>query len=153
MHTPKTTAEMTVRSSWQTWVAQLRHDTYALYLASRDSRVPWPAKIVAVLVVAYLLSPLDLIPDFIPVLGYLDDIVLVPLGIALAIRCIPADIWANCKERAADRLTSDLPRSWTAVIVIAAMWAGVLVVLVVIGLRVFDDGAVSPSAPLMQPDR
>jgi len=153
MHTPKTTSEMTVRGSWKTLAAQLTRNTYALYLASRDSRVPWPAKIVAMLVVAYLLSPLDLIPDFIPVLGYLDDIVLVPLGIALAIRCIPADIWANCKERAADRLASDLPRSRAAMIVIAAVWAGVLVVLVVIGLRVFDDGAVSPSAPLMQPDR
>jgi hypothetical protein len=105
------------------------------------------------LVVAYLLSPVDLIPDFIPVLGYLDDIVLVPLGISLAIRCIPAEIWADCRERAAERLPSDLPRNRAAMIVITALWVGVLAVLVVIGLRVVDDIAVSPSAPLTQPVR
>ena len=142
-----------MRNSWQTWIAQLKHHTYALYLASRDSRVPWPAKIVAVLVVAYLLSPIDLIPDFIPLLGYLDDVVLVPLGIAFAIRCIPADIWADCKERAADRLAADLPRSRTAMIVIAAVWAGVLAALVGIGLTMLDDYAVSPSAPVLQRGR
>ena len=144
---------MTVRSSRQTWVAQLKRNTYALYLASRDSRVPWPAKIVTMLVVAYLLSPVDLIPDFIPVLGYLDDIVLVPLGIALAMRCIPAEIWADCKEQAAECLASDLPRSRAAMIVIAAVWASVLAVLVVIGLHMLDNGATSPSVPIMQPDR
>ncbi len=142
-----------MRSSWQTWVAQLKHDTYALYLASRDPRVPWPAKIIALLVVAYLLSPIDLIPDFIPVLGYLDDIVLVPLGIALAIRCIPTDIWADCRERAADHVTSDLPRSWKAVVVIAAVWGGVLALLAAIILRLLGDGTAFSSAPVIQPDR
>jgi hypothetical protein len=103
--------------------------------------------------VAYLLSPIDLIPDFIPVWGYLDDIVLVPWGIARAIRCIPAHIWTDCKERAADRLASDLPRSRTAVIVIAAVWTGVLAVLAGIVLHMLDDGADSPYAPVTQPDR
>ena len=142
-----------MRSRWQTWVAQLKHDTYALYLASRDPRVPWPAKIIVLLVVAYLLSPIDLIPDFIPVLGYLDDIVLVPLGIALAIRCIPADIWADCRERAADHIASDLPRSWKAVVVIAAVWGGVLALLAAIILHLLGDGAAFSSAPAIQPDR
>jgi len=142
-----------MRNSWQKWAAKLKRDTYALYLASRDPRVPWPAKIVSLLVVAYLLSPIDLIPDFIPLLGYLDDIVLVPVGIALAIRCIPADIWTDCKDRAADRLAADLPRNRAAMIVIALLWAGVLALLVGIGLRMFDNCAVSPSAPLMQQGR
>jgi len=132
-----------MRSSWQTWIAQLRHDTYALHLASRDPRVPWQAKIFVPLVVAYLLSPIDLIPDFIPVLGYLDDIVLVPLGITLAIRCIPVDLWADCKAKAADHLAADLPRSRTAMIVIAAVWVGVLAVLIGICLHLLDNGAAS----------
>lgn len=130
-----------MRKSWKRGVIKLKHHTYALYLASRDQRVPWPAKIIALLVVAYLLSPLDLIPDFIPVLGYLDDIVIVPLGIALAIRCIPADIWADCRRRAAGSLPSDLPHSRTAVIVIVAIWAGVLALTAATILRLLDDGA------------
>ena len=75
-----------MKRSWNEWVAQLKKDTYALYLASRDPRVPLVAKVIVILVVAYVLSPIDLIPDFIPVLGYLDDMVLVPLGMAAAIR-------------------------------------------------------------------
>lgn len=85
---------------WKEWVATLKRDAYALYLASRDRRVPWAAKILIMLVVGYVLSPIDLIPDFIPVLGYLDDMVLLPLGIALAIRLIPTDVWEQCRENA-----------------------------------------------------
>lgn len=85
---------------WKEWVATLKTDTYALYLASRDRRVPWAARILVIVVVGYALSPVDLIPDFIPVLGYLDDMVLLPLGIALAIRLIPTDVWEQCRERA-----------------------------------------------------
>jgi len=77
---------------------QGRH--YALYLASRRRDVPWHAKAVAVLVVAYALSPIDLIPDFIPVLGYLDDLLLLPLGIALVIRLIPRPILEECRDQA-----------------------------------------------------
>ena len=73
----------------QRWARSLKRDTVALYLAARDPRVPWYAKVVAACVAAYALSPIDLIPDFIPVIGYLDDVILVPLGIALAIRLIP----------------------------------------------------------------
>jgi len=73
----------------QRWARSLKRDTVTLYLAARDPRVPWYAKIVAAGVAAYALSPIDLIPDFVPVIGYLDDVILVPLGIALAIRLIP----------------------------------------------------------------
>jgi uncharacterized membrane protein YkvA (DUF1232 family) len=78
----------------------LKQDTYAVYLAARDPRTPWYAKVVAAAVVAYALSPFDLIPDFIPVLGYLDDLVIVPAGIALVLRLVPADVVADCRERA-----------------------------------------------------
>ena len=124
-----------MKRSWNEWVAQLKKDTYALYLASRDPRVPLVAKVIVILVVAYVLSPIDLIPDFIPVLGYLDDMVLVPLGMALAIRCIPPDIWQDCRKKAGDRLASALPRSRAMVIAIASVWAGIITLLALLVLR------------------
>lgn len=112
--------------TWKTRVAALKQDTYALYLASRDPRVPRVAKLLIVLVVAYALSPIDLIPDFIPVLGYLDDMLLLPLGIALAIRLMPRDVWEDCKSQARAKLASELPRNRTAAIVIATVWLALL---------------------------
>ena len=121
---------------WQSWrkrAAALKQDTYALYLAGRDPRAPWAARILLMVIVAYALSPIDLIPDFIPVLGYIDDMVLLPLGIALAVKLIPPGLWAECKERARSQLTSGLPRSRTAAFVIVVIWLGAigLVVLLV----------------------
>ena len=80
---------------------RLQKETYALYLAARDPRTPWYAKALVFLVVAYALSPLDLIPDFIPVLGYLDDLLIVPAGIALALALIPAQVMADARAKAA----------------------------------------------------
>jgi uncharacterized membrane protein YkvA (DUF1232 family) len=88
------------QASWRARLESLRADTRALYLAVRDPRVPWYAKALAGLVTAYALSPIDLIPDFIPILGHLDDLVLVPLGIALTVRLIPGPVWAECRARA-----------------------------------------------------
>lgn len=82
------------------WARRLAKEVAALYLAAGDPRVPWYARALAVVVVAYALSPLDLIPDPIPVLGYLDDLLLVPAGVALFIRLVPDDVWAECRERA-----------------------------------------------------
>ena len=112
--------------AWKNWAAALKQDTLALYLAARDPRVPFVAKLVVVLVVAYALSPIDLIPDFIPVLGYLDDVLLLPIGIALAIKLMPRDVWEDCKNQARTELGSDLPRSRTAAIVIATVWLALL---------------------------
>jgi uncharacterized membrane protein YkvA (DUF1232 family) len=97
--------------TWRRRVRQLKVDTYALYLAARDSRTPWYARLLVAGIVAYALSPIDLIPDFVPVLGYLDDLILVPLGLALALRLIPAAVIADCRARtaaaeAAGQLTS-----------------------------------------------
>jgi uncharacterized membrane protein YkvA (DUF1232 family) len=78
----------------------LKRDTLALYLAARDPRTPWYAKLVAAAVVAYALSPVDLIPDFIPVLGHLDDLIIVPLGIAAVLRLVPAEVLAECRTHA-----------------------------------------------------
>jgi uncharacterized membrane protein YkvA (DUF1232 family) len=112
----------TFLDSWKQRAGRLRRETYALYLAYRDPRVPWHAKVFAAAVVAYAFSPLDLIPDFIPVLGYLDDLVLVPLGIALAIKMIPAGIMADSRVRADELLDKDHPHSWVAAAVVVAVW-------------------------------
>lgn len=104
------------------WARTLRRDVHALYLAARDPRLPWYAKAVAALVAAYALSPIDLIPDFIPVLGYLDDVILVPLGILFAIRLMPPSILAE-HRRAAAR-AQGRPVSAIAAGAIAAIWIG-----------------------------
>lgn len=108
----------------------LKQDVYALYLAYRDPRTPWYAKAFAGLVAAYAFSPIDLIPDFIPVLGYLDDLVLVPLGIALAVRMIPAEVMADCRARAVEASRAGKPVNWAAAAVIALIWIMLALVLV-----------------------
>src|SRR5512136_2599131 len=94
---------------WRRWAETLKVETYALYLAYRDPRVPWPAKLFAACVVGYAFSPIDMIPDFIPVLGYLDDIVIVPLGIALALKMIPADVMSDARQQAAEQVRKGEP--------------------------------------------
>jgi uncharacterized membrane protein YkvA (DUF1232 family) len=102
------------------WASAITRDVHALYLASRDPRVPWYAKALAIVVAGYALSPIDLIPDFIPVLGYLDDLILVPLGILAVVRLVPPDVMAEHRARAA---ALDRPVSRTAGIVIGCIWA------------------------------
>ncbi|MBM3951972.1 MAG: DUF1232 domain-containing protein [Rhodospirillales bacterium] len=104
----------------QSWARAIRSELHALYLAGRDPRVPWAAKALAVAVVAYAVSPIDLIPDFIPVIGYLDDLLLVPLGIYLAVRLIPPAIMAEHRARA--RAAERLPASRAAAGVVVAIW-------------------------------
>jgi uncharacterized membrane protein YkvA (DUF1232 family) len=102
------------------WARVVKRDVHALYLAGRDPRVPWYAKALALCVAGYALSPIDLIPDFIPVLGYLDDVILVPLGILLVVKLIPQEIMAE--HRALAAAAQDRPVSRTAAIVIAIVW-------------------------------
>ena len=108
-------------SQLQRWARALKRDTVALYLAARDPRVPWYAKVVAACVAAYALSPIDLIPDFIPVIGYLDDIILVPLGIALAIRLIPPALLEEHRQAASVRI-AERPVSRRGALVIITIW-------------------------------
>ncbi len=100
--------------------------SYALFLACRDPRTPWYAKALAAAVAAYAFSPIDLIPDFIPVLGYLDDLIIVPLGISLAIRLVPKEVLESCREQARQRMAKGTPTSKAAAIVIVVIWVGVL---------------------------
>ena len=107
------------------WARTLRRDVHALYLAARDPRVPWYAKTVAMLVAAYALSPIDLIPDFIPVLGHLDDMILVPLGILLAVRLIPDEVFQE-HRRAAEAIAKK-PVDWRVGVLFVVIWLVVLV--------------------------
>ena len=102
------------------WARAIRRDVHALYLASRDPRVPWPAKAVAVCVAAYALSPIDLIPDFVPVLGYLDDLLILPLGIVLAVKLIPEPLMAE--HRAAAAAAASRPTSTAGAAAIVSIW-------------------------------
>jgi len=101
------------------WARALKRDVVALWLAARDPRTPFAAKLVAGAVAAYALSPIDLIPDFIPVLGYLDDLLLVPAGIWLAVRLIPVALLAELRATAALR---ERPRSMFGAAAVAAIW-------------------------------
>jgi uncharacterized membrane protein YkvA (DUF1232 family) len=109
------------QTTWRDRVRALKRDVVAIALAVRDPRVPWYAKAVGICILAYALSPIDLIPDFIPVLGLLDDLVLVPLGLLLVVRLIPADILAE--HRAAAVAVAERPVSWAGAAAITAIWA------------------------------
>ena len=102
----------------------LKAETFALYLAARDPRTPWYAKLLVAGIVAYALSPIDLIPDFIPVIGYLDDLILLPLGILWAIKLIPPAVLTECRARAQTDLAQRKPVSWVAATVIIGIWIG-----------------------------
>jgi uncharacterized membrane protein YkvA (DUF1232 family) len=111
-----------MRERWRTRARDLKRLTWALLFAYRDPRTPWLARAVAAVVVAYAFSPIDLIPDIIPVLGYLDDLVLIPLGVLLAVRLIPAPVWADARVRAAEAVRANRPVSWRAATVIVLLW-------------------------------
>jgi uncharacterized membrane protein YkvA (DUF1232 family) len=106
------------------WARTVKRDTVAVWIASRDPRVPWYVKLLAVTVAAYALSPIDLIPDFIPVLGYVDDIVIVPAGILLTARLIPDDLMNEFRTEAARR--GEWPRSRMGAAGIVLLWIGAI---------------------------
>ncbi|MBB4190106.1 uncharacterized membrane protein YkvA (DUF1232 family) [Rhizobium aethiopicum] len=118
---------MELISKAKIWAKSLRRDIVALWLAARDPRVPWYAKAVAGAVAAYALSPIDLIPDFIPVLGYLDDLVIVPLGILLATRLVPAEVMAALREEASRRI--ERPSGRAGLIFILVVWLACIIFL------------------------
>ena len=109
----------------------LKAETLALYLAARDPRTPWYAKLLVAGIVAYALSPIDLIPDFVPVLGYLDDLILIPMGIALAIKLIPHSVLAECRTRAQETLQNGKPVSRVAGAIIIVIWLALAALCIV----------------------
>ena len=114
---------------WKQWARQLKREVLALYLAQHDPRVPWHARLLIIGVVAYACSPIDLIPDVIPVIGYLDDLILVPLGIAWAIRLIPPAVMAEYRQRAEERLDERKPVNWAAGTLIIIVWLLLVAIL------------------------
>lgn len=101
---------------------QLKTDTYALYLSYKDPRVPWYVKVIIAAAVGYALSPIDLIPDFIPVLGQLDDLIIVPAGISLALRLMPKEVLDEYREKAQSELNGGMPKNRVAAFIIVLIW-------------------------------
>ena len=115
----------------------LKAETFGLYLAARDARTPWYAKLLAAGIVAYAVSPIDLIPDFVPVLGYLDDLILIPAGIALAIRLIPDAVLADCRAHAHETFKNEKLVSWVAGAVIVVIWLALATLCIVTVYELF----------------
>jgi uncharacterized membrane protein YkvA (DUF1232 family) len=109
-------------NSWKSKSNHLKSEIIALYLAYKHPRTPWYAKVLAGLIIGYALSPIDLIPDFIPVVGYLDDLIIVPLGIALLIKIIPRDILEESRAKAQSDFLNRKPKNWIAAIIIVLIW-------------------------------
>jgi len=130
---------MSTIERWKKRTLRLKTETYAIYLAYRDPRVPWYAKILIAFVVVHTLSPIDLIPDFIPILGYLDDLVIAPLGVALALKMIPQEVMVQCREEAQETVGQDKPTNWVAAAVIIAIWILIAALIVALLLRIFRD--------------
>jgi uncharacterized membrane protein YkvA (DUF1232 family) len=122
---------------WKQRARQLKVQVYAIYLAYRDPRVPWYARIFAACVVGYAFSPIDLIPDPIPVLGYLDDLVLIPLGVKLALLMIPADVMAESRDKAQEIIRQGKPVNGVAAVVIIAIWLLLAALGIALMVRVF----------------
>lgn len=110
------------RPAWKERARQLKRELYALMLAYKDPRVPWYTRIFLLCLLTYALSPIDLIPDFIPVLGYLDDLLLLPLGILLAIKLIPPDVLQESRMQAEVQRSKKKPTNWIGVFLIVLMW-------------------------------
>lgn len=122
---------------WRGWARGLKREVFALYLAYRDPRVPWYARLFVGVVVAYAFSPIDLIPDPIPVLGYLDDLVLIPLGIAIAINLIPAQVLSESRAESARAMAAGKPVNRVAAAVIVAIWLTLAALVAWLGYRTF----------------
>lgn len=120
---------------WKEKAKQLKTDTYALYLAYKDPRVPWYAKVFIAVIVGYALSPIDLIPDFIPVLGYLDDLIVIPAGISLSLKMIPKEVLEECREKAKSEPISGKSK-WVVAFTIVLIWLFVTYLVLRFVLRI-----------------
>jgi uncharacterized membrane protein YkvA (DUF1232 family) len=117
----------------------LNTEIYALYLAYKHPRVTWVARLVIALTIGYALSPIDLIPDFIPVFGFLDDLLIVPAGIALSIRLIPADVLKECREKAASEFSGNKPNVRYTWLVVVFTWLLILAIAFMVFYKFFRN--------------
>ena len=120
---------------WKQKVKKLNVEVYALYVAYRDPRTPWYAKFFIACVVAYALSPIDLIPDFIPVLGYVDDMLIIPVGIVIALRMIPPDVLTESRQKAHEIAGKGKAGSRVAAAIIIALWISFVLLVIIFFLR------------------
>ena len=106
------------------WVQRLKRDTLALWFACRDRRTPWGVRLLGILIVAYALSPIDLIPDFIPIIGYLDELILLPMGLWLLLKLIPEPVLSDCRNKATEWLAAGhaKPRSAFGAVIVVSIW-------------------------------
>lgn len=123
--------------AWKRRARQLTAQTYALYLAYRHPRTPWYAKVFAALVVGYVFSPIDPIPDFIPGVGLLDEMVVVPIGVLIAAKMIPTEVFGECREKAREVADGEKPVSRVAAVVVVAVWLLCIALAAFLALRVF----------------
>src|SRR5215208_745521 len=126
--------------NWQAWkrrARQLSSYTYTLYLAYRHPKTPWYAKVFAALIVGYVFSPIEPIPDFILVVGLLDEMVVVPIGVLLAAKMIPPDVMQECQEKAREVAEGEKPVSRVAAVIVVAVWLLCVALAVSLALRIF----------------
>lgn len=109
------------------WARLMKKSIYILYFASKDARVPWTTKLFTAVIVAYAFSPIDLIPDFIPILGFIDDILIVPFGIYFALKMLPLAVIQDCTKLAEDHMMTDKPKNWIAASIIIFIWIVLIV--------------------------
>jgi uncharacterized membrane protein YkvA (DUF1232 family) len=112
------------------WAKNLKRQIFILYFAYRDERVPWYAKVFTACVVAYAFSPIDLIPDFIPILGYLDDVIIIPLGIMFALKMIPKRVISDCEVKAEVMMKNGKPKNWIVGSLIVLIWSVIILWLI-----------------------
>ena len=120
------------------WAKNLKRQIFILYFAYKDERVPWYAKVFTACVVAYAFSPIDLIPDFIPILGYLDDIIIVPFGIMFALKMIPKSVTSDCEVKAEEMMENGKPKNWIVGSLIVLIWSLIILWLIVKAYQLFN---------------
>lgn len=121
------------------WAKNLKRKIFILYFAYKDERVPWYAKVFAACVVAYAFSPIDLIPDFIPILGYLDEVIIVPLAIMLALKMIPKRVISDCEGKAEEMMKNGKPKNWIVGSLIILIWSLIILWLIVKAYQFFNE--------------
>ena len=125
--------------NWKQKVHRLKCEIHVIYLAYKDPRTPWYARVFAACVIGYAFSPIDLIPDPVPILGYLDDLILIPLGIAIVIKMIPSNVLQECREKALVAQRDGKQKNWIAGSIIIAIWIIALLITIVFIRRYFQD--------------
>ncbi|PEF36683.1 hypothetical protein CON84_19710, partial [Bacillus sp. AFS094228] len=123
----------------KTWAKSLKRQIFILYFACKDERVPWHAKVFTACVVAYAFSPIDIIPDFIPILGYLDDVILVPIGIMIALKMIPKSVLTDCEVKAEEMMKKGKPKNWIVGSLIVMIWVLIIIWAIIYIYRLMNS--------------